>query len=193
MSSEHHYILKEIEARISDSRNLFANPNSFNSEEIYGLACSLVSTFDKGGKVAFFGNGGSAAEAMHIAAEFTGKCVLDHKPLDVICLNESQSALTAIANDFGIESMFSRQVDAHLKEGDILIALSTSGKSRNVTHALELAVSRNIRSIIWMGDFPLLVPGAEAWKVPSKQTPRIQEIHLAWGHILAEAVELIIV
>ena len=135
------------------------------------------------------GNGGSAAEAMHLAAEFTGKCVIDHTPFPVMCLNESQSALTAIANDYGVEHMFSRQVEAHLREGDFLIALSTSGRSRNIINALEIAISNGVNSIIWMGDYDFDVFGIDAWKVPSTQTPRIQEIHLAWGHILCEVLE----
>ena len=143
-------------------------------------------------KIAFVGNGGSAAEAMHMAAEFTGKCVLEHQPLPALCLNESQSALTAIANDFGVDFMFSRQVQAHLQQGDLLIALSTSGKSKNILNALNAAKEMGAQAILWMGDFDNETTGIEIWKVPSTSTPRIQEIHLVWGHIVAEAVEQLI-
>ena len=129
---------------------------------------------------------------MHLAAEFTGKCVIDHAPLPAICLNESQSAISAIANDYGVGQMFSRQVQAHLSEGDILIALSTSGKSENILNALEVANNLQVRSILWMGDFSSLNVKNEVWKVPSQSTPRIQEVHLNWGHIVAESVELIL-
>jgi D-sedoheptulose 7-phosphate isomerase len=186
------YLLDQIESRISDARSLYGNSEAFNPRQISNLGLDIVKVFGSGKKVAFFGNGGSAAEAMHIAAEFTGKCVVEHEPLDVICLNESQSAITAIANDFGADKIFSRQVEAHLHEGDVLIALSTSGKSENVLKALEVATRKKIRSIIWMGNFPFQIPGVETWKVPSTSTPRIQEIHLTWGHILAESIEIII-
>jgi D-sedoheptulose 7-phosphate isomerase len=176
-------------AKISDLQKLVANQETFDSEKIVSLAQELHQLFESGQKVAFVGNGGSAAEAMHLAAEFTGKCVLDHRPLPAICLNESQSSLTAIANDYGIEHIFSRQVLAHIKEGDILIALSTSGKSKNILNALEAALKINARAILWMGNFDFSMAGVEVWKVPENSTPRIQEVHLAWGHIVAELVE----
>ncbi len=176
-------------SRIDAHRKVAFDEKSFDTTKIAKLAQDLKQAFANNKQVAFLGNGGSAAEAMHLAAEFTGKCVLDHPPLPAICLNESQSALTAIANDYGVEHMFSRQVFAHMREGDILICLSTSGKSKNILNALEAAKSKNIRSIIWMGDFEFVVPDVEIWKVPEISTPRIQEIHLVWGHIIAELVE----
>jgi D-sedoheptulose 7-phosphate isomerase len=182
----------EIDIRLTSARDLFANVQSFDSSRLANLAQDIDKAMSEGRRIAFVGNGGSAAEAMHIAAEFTGKCVRDHLPLPVLCLNESQSALTAIANDYGIEYMFSRQVSAHLRKGDYLIALSTSGRSTNIVKALEVASASGIRSILWMGDFEFVTPGVETWKVPSKQTPRIQEIHLAWGHLLSEAIELLL-
>jgi D-sedoheptulose 7-phosphate isomerase len=182
----------EVASRVSAARELFADDKSFNFSRIANLARDISDSFTHGRRVAFVGNGGSAAEAMHLAAEFTGKCVIDHAPLPVMCLNESQSALTAIANDYGIEYMFSRQVEAHLREGDYLIALSTSGRSKNIINALEVAAGKGVKSIIWMGDYDFNVKGVDAWKVPSKQTPRIQEVHLAWGHILSEVIETLI-
>ena len=184
-----HNFEKDIETLVQNFRNLALNQKTFNIESLSKLSLDIVEVFNNGGKIAFMGNGGSAAEAMHLAAEFTGKCVVNHKPLPAICLNESQSSLTAIANDFGNEHVFSRQVDAHLKEGDLLIGLSTSGKSKNILNALDAASDRLIRSMIWMGDFDFESSKHECWKVPSKSTPRIQEIHLAWGHILAEIIE----
>jgi D-sedoheptulose 7-phosphate isomerase len=185
-------ILNEVALRVQEARRLLNNDASFNFNRIMELSAEILKGIQSGKRLAFVGNGGSAAEAMHLAAEFTGKCVIDHRPLPVMCLNESQSALTAIANDYGIEHMFSRQVDAHLREGDFLIALSTSGKSKNILNALDLGVSRGVRSILWMGDFDFHIPGVETWKVPSKQTPRIQEIHLLWGHILSEIIEILL-
>jgi D-sedoheptulose 7-phosphate isomerase len=184
-------LLTEVASRVSATRELFKDEKSFDFSRIANLAQEISDSFTQGKRVAFVGNGGSAAEAMHLAAEFTGKCVIDHPPLPVMCLNESQSALTAIANDYGVEHMFSRQVEAHLREGDYLIALSTSGRSKNIVNALEIAAGLGAKSIIWMGDFDFDVKGVDAWKVPSKQTPRIQEVHLAWGHILAEIIEVL--
>jgi D-sedoheptulose 7-phosphate isomerase len=166
------------------------NEASLNVARIEELAKLIHTTFESGRKVAFVGNGGSAAEAMHLAAEFTGKCVIDHKPLPAICLNESQSALTAIGNDYGIEFMFSRQVEAHLIAGDLLIALSTSGKSKNILNAIKSAGELGVQSILWMGDFDFDIEGVDVWKVPSTSTPRIQEIHLFLGHLLCEIVEI---
>ncbi len=182
----------EVQKRITSAQDLVTNLLSFDGSRIAELASDISVAFKDGRRLAFVGNGGSAAEAIHLAAEFTGKCVIDHAPLPVMCLNESQSALTAIANDYGVEYMFSRQVEAHLREGDILIALSTSGRSANIINALEVASMRGVRSMIWMGDFDFDLSSVEVWKVPSKQTPRIQEIHLIWGHVLSEAIELLV-
>jgi D-sedoheptulose 7-phosphate isomerase len=85
--------------------------------------------------------------------------------------------------------MFSRQVEAHLKAGDLLVALSTSGKSKNIVKAIESARDIGVQSILWMGNFEIELEGVDVWKVPSTATPRIQEIHLVWGHLIAEAVE----
>jgi D-sedoheptulose 7-phosphate isomerase len=185
-------LVTEVEKRITSVQDLVTSRLSFDGSRIAKLAEDISVAFKDGRRIAFVGNGGSAAEAIHLAAEFTGKCVIDHAPLPVMCLNESQSALTAIANDYGVEYMFSRQVEAHLREGDILIALSTSGRSANIINALKVASMGGVRSIIWMGDFDFSLSSVEVWKVPSKQTPRIQEIHLAWGHILSEAIELLV-
>ena len=181
-----------IQKRIDDARSVFLNKTSLDAARIEELAKLIHETFESGHKIAFVGNGGSAAEAMHLAAEFTGKCVIEHKPLPALCLNESQSALTAIGNDYGIEFVFSRQVEAHLIAGDLLIALSTSGKSRNILNALKSAGDLGVHSILWMGNFEIEMEEIDVWKVPSTSTPRIQEIHLVWGHILAECVEQIL-
>lgn len=180
----------EVRKRISETQSTFSHISSFDEDAIVRLTEKIVSTFMHGGKIAFLGNGGSAAEAMHLAAEFTGKCVHDHRPLPAICLNESQSALTAVGNDYGFEKIFSRQIQAHLSENDILICLSTSGKSKNVVEAITTAIKKGVQVVLWMGNYECEIPGIEVWKVPSESTPRIQEVHLAWGHILAEVVEL---
>ena len=178
-----------IHEKVTAIQEMHMNRTLFDVERLEVLASKILEVFSSGGKIAFVGNGGSAAEAMHLAAEFTGKCVIQHKPLPALCLNESQSALTAIANDFGSEFMGSRQVEAHLNQGDLLIAMSTSGQSLNILRALEAAHEKNVSPILWMGNFDVELKDVDVWKVPSISTPRIQEIHLAWGHILAEVIE----
>lgn len=179
----------EILERVSSITDLVRDSNNFPIEHLVELAEICVQALTDGYKIAFVGNGGSAAEAIHLAAEFTGKCVVEHKPLSAICLNESQSSLTAIGNDFGFEFIFARQVAAHMKRGDILIALSTSGKSLNILNALDEANNIGVATYLWTGITELELKGTEIWQVGSKTTPRIQEMHLMWGHILAEVVE----
>lgn len=180
----------QVISRIAAIRELSANESTFDSGKIEALVAKILGVFKSGSRIAFVGNGGSAAEAMHLAAEFTGRCVVNHRPLPALCLNESQSALTAIANDFGVNEMFSRQVQAHLRQGDLLIALTTSGKSENIRRAIKSAREKNIEVIVWMGNFDHDFTDVEVWRVPSLSTPRIQEVHLMWGHILAELVEV---
>ena len=186
------YIIGFFETKVSEYIQLTQDKDSYPILKLLKTAKEMLQVFERGGRVAFVGNGGSAAEAMHIAAEFTGKCVIDHKPLSVLCLNESQSSITAIANDFGVDKIFSRQVEAHLREGDMLIALSTSGKSANITEALISGKKLNVNAKLWMGNFDPVIRGVDVWKVPSSSTPRIQEIHLFWGHILAELIETLV-
>jgi D-sedoheptulose 7-phosphate isomerase len=151
---------------------------------------SMVEVLNNGNKIAFLGNGGSAAESMHIAAEFVSKCSNEHRPLNVISLNESQSAITAIANDYGFEFVFERLVEAELRKGDILVALSTSGKSINVLKAINKALSIGVIVYLWTGSNNLELKGIDVWNCALESTPRIQELHLVWGHLLAEYVEL---
>ena len=166
--------------------------NDFN--RILGLCIKIINSFESGGTLAFIGNGGSAAEANHLAAEFTGKCLLEHKPLKAISLCENTSSLTAIANDFGNEFIFSRQVEALLDSNSILIAMSTSGSSGNVLTAIKMARELGIYTVLWTGQKFLLTSDTnvadEVWIAPTPSTPRIQEIHLMWGHLVAECVEL---
>jgi|694.fasta_scaffold10592_13 D-sedoheptulose 7-phosphate isomerase len=179
----------EVINRIFQICTLISDPRSFPSAKIDAFVNSLEDCFLKGNKIAFLGNGGSAAESLHLAAEFTGKCVIPHRPLPALSLNSNQSELTAIANDFGVQFMFSRLVEAHLKDGDILVCLSTSGKSQNIINAIHAAVQRSVKTYLWTGLNFEDMTTVEVWKVPSTSTPRIQEVHLMWGHIIAEVLE----
>jgi phosphoheptose isomerase len=144
-----------------------------------------------GKKVLLCGNGGSAADAQHIAAELVGRFVIERRPLPAIALTTDTSALTAIANDYGYEHVFSRQVDALGAEGDVLIAITTSGTSKNVIAAADVARARGMKVIGLTGARgAAFVASCDAGvAVPSLVTARIQECHIAIGHLLCEAID----
>ena len=164
--------------------------SSLDFDRILETGNSMVEILKNGNKIAFLGNGGSAAESMHLAAEFVSKCNIEHRPLNAISLNESQSAITAIANDYGFEFVFERLVEAELRKGDMLVALSTSGKSLNVLKAIKKALNLGVQVLLWTGPSDLDLNGVDVWNCAVESTPRIQELHLIWGHLLAEYVEI---
>jgi D-sedoheptulose 7-phosphate isomerase len=178
----------------SEIERLWNTNTLIDDEKIGRLVSRATETLERGGTIAFAGNGGSAAEANHLAAEFTGKCLIDHEPWRAISLNDSSPSLTAIGNDFGFESVFLRPSKAYLKEGDLLISLSTSDKSANIEKLLQDAAHRGIYGVLWTGktydESTNLTQAQEIWKVNSTITSRIQEVHLLWGHLLAELVEV---
>ncbi|MBC7331597.1 MAG: SIS domain-containing protein [Synergistetes bacterium] len=159
--------------------------------QITGFIELALSTLKNGGKVAFIGNGGSAADSQHLAAEFVGRFAKERAPLPAIALTTDTSILTALGNDYGFEEIFSRQVDALLGEGDLLVAISTSGNSQNVIKAVLKAKDKGVKVV------GLLGKGGGVLKdlcdisivVPSDSTPRIQETHIFIGHIVCEEVE----
>lgn len=157
-------------------------------QEAAGL---LVATLSRGGKLMLCGNGGSAADSQHIAAELTGRFVKDRRPLAAMALSTDTSALTCIANDYGFDDVFSRQVRGLGREGDCLLALSTSGNSRNVLRAAEAARAAGIRVIGLLGreGGALRALCDIAIVVPSATTARIQEAHIFIGHTLCAMVE----
>jgi D-sedoheptulose 7-phosphate isomerase len=162
-------------------------------EEIEAAARILVETLRGGSKLLICGNGGSAADAQHLATEFVSTLTVDHpRPsIPAIALTTDTSLLTAVANDFGVEGMFARQVESLGAEGDSLIAISTSGNSANVLRAAETARARAIRVIALTGEGGgKLAPSADvAIRVPSSVTAHIQEAHLAIEQLLALLVE----
>ena len=154
-------------------------------------AAVMVDTFERGGKAIFFGNGGSAADAQHFAAELVGRFSYERPPLPALALSTNTSAVTAVANDLGYDQIFARLLRAHARAGDVVIALSTSGRSANVVRAVELKEELDLRVIALTGqDGTQLAPHCDVLlEVPSISTPRIQETHLLIGHILCEWVE----
>jgi D-sedoheptulose 7-phosphate isomerase len=151
----------------------------------------VAAAYRAGGKTLLFGNGGSAADAQHIAAEWTGKLGPDRSALPSLALTANTSDLTAIGNDYGFERVFSRLIEAHGRAGDVAIAISTSGNSPNVIEAVEEARRRRLRTIGLLGKGGgKLAPLVElALVVPSADTQRIQECHIAIGHAIAELVD----
>lgn len=153
--------------------------------------CIIVKAFKAGNKVLFCGNGGSAADAQHLAAEFSGRFYLDRKPLPAEALHVNTSFLTAVANDFGYDVIYSRLIDGIGNEGDVLIGISTSGNSLNINNALQTAQSKNLVTIGFGGENGgKMVEFCDLmFKVPSSDTPRIQEVHILIGHIICQLVE----
>lgn len=138
-----------------------------------------------------FGNGGSAADALHFSAELVGKFLKDREALNVICLNSNQSTLTAWSNDYKFETIFERQVEAHGHEGGVVIGISTSGKSENVLKGIKKAKSMNMKTIIMTGEnFTSIDIVDFCLKAPSIQTPHIQECHILIYHFICQEVEL---
>lgn len=161
------------------------------SASVAAAADLLTEALLSGGRVFFCGNGGSAADAQHLAAELSGRYLKDRRPLDGTALHCNTSALTAIGNDYGFDEIFARQLAAHGRKGDVLVALSTGGNSANVLKALEAARSAGIRTIGMTGNGGGKMKGAAdvLIAVPSSSAPRIQEMHIFIGHALCEMAE----
>jgi len=160
-------------------------------QEIESIAQLVVRAYSAGGKVLLLGNGGSAADAQHIAAELVGKFALKRRAFPAIALTTNSSILTAVANDYGYGKVFSRQVEALATDKDVVIGISTSGDSVNVIKAIKAARLMRAQTVaLTGGDGGALAAAVDvALTVPSNCTPRIQEAHILIGHIICELVE----
>ena len=161
------------------------------ADPIEQAARRLVECYRAGGKLLVMGNGGSAADAQHFAAELVGRYMLERPAFPAIALSTDTSILTAVANDYGYPDVFRRQVEAHARPGDVVVGISTSGNSENVCRALALARERGAVTIaLGGGDGGRMKTLADiALIAPSKETPRIQEAHITIIHILCDLVE----
>jgi D-sedoheptulose 7-phosphate isomerase len=160
------------------------------TKTIIAVADEIARAFRRGNKVFLFGNGGSAADAQHIAAEFEGKYLRNRDPLPAIALTTNTSSITAIANDYGYEHIFARQLKAIVAKGDIVIGISTSGNSPNVILAMDEAKRHGAITVALTGQGGKLKKSADfVLSVPSKETPLIQEAHITIGHIICQLVE----
>ncbi len=151
----------------------------------------VVNAFEKGKHVYFCGNGGSAADAQHLAAEFSGRFYADRKALPAEALHCNTSYLTAVANDYGYDVIYSRIIDGIGQEGDVLFGLSTSGNSKNIINAFEIAGEKRIITVGFTGNSGGEMKSCSDYliNIPSADTPRIQESHIMIGHIICQLVE----
>ena len=159
--------------------------------EILNIASLAIESIKKNGKIIVFGNGGSASDAQHIAAELVGRFKKDRTPIAAIALTTNTSVLTSLANDYGYEVVFARQVEALGQKNDLVIGISTSGKAKNVAAAIKQAKKMGIKTVaLTGGDGGELAKLADtALVVPSPITARIQEAHITIGHIICELIE----
>lgn len=155
------------------------------------VAMQFLKSLRAGGKIFFFGNGGSAADAQHLAAEFTGRYLKERPALPAIALSVNSSSVTAIGNDYGFDFIFARQIEALGKQGDVAVGITTSGNSPNVLRGLEIAKSKSIFTVALTGASGGAVKNIAQCtiQIPSQETPRIQECHILTGHIICELVE----
>jgi len=182
-------VLKSIENSIAVKQALLQNRDFLAMLNTVGM--SMVDALQEGHKLFFMGNGGSAADAQHLAAEFVGRYLREREPLPAIALSVNTSSLTAIANDYSYEMVFARQLQALGAKGDVAIGLSTSGKSRNILYAMEAAKAKHMITVGLSGESggQLRERVEYCFCAPSRETPRIQEAHIMIGHLLCEIVE----
>jgi len=182
-------IISAINDSISVKKQILENKDLIAT--ILKVAEEIVIAFKKDKKVLFCGNGGSAADAQHLAAELSGRFYFDREPLFAEALHVNTSYLTAVANDYSYDEVYSRLVKAKGRKGDVLIGISTSGNSKNVIKAIEVANKIGMITVGMTGETGGKMKDVCKYliNVPSKDTPRIQEAHIMIGHIICEIVE----
>ena len=182
----------DVGKRMAKSAEAMDRYGKERADEVLRAADMIVRAYRKGGKVLLFGNGGSAAEAQHMAAELVNRMLMDREPLPAVSLTTDTSNLTSIANDFGYDVVFEKQVKALGRDGDVAIGFSTSGTSKNVNLALSAARESGMTTIGFAGAEGTEIGGLCdlcLW-VDADSTPVIQEVHLALVHIICEVVEI---
>jgi D-sedoheptulose 7-phosphate isomerase len=183
------YIKQLIEQSYSIKNDIISNPELINTIE--NVVIEIITSLKTGGKVLFCGNGGSAADAQHLAAELSGRVYLDRDALFAEALHVNTSYLTAVSNDYGYDEVYSRLVKGMGQKGDILIGLSTSGNSKNIIKAFEMANKIGMHTVAMTGASGGKLKNICEYliNVPSEITPRIQESHILIGHIICEIIE----
>lgn len=182
-------IIRSIESSISTKQQILSNPQLL--ETIQAIAEVMVNALKSGKRILWCGNGGSAADAQHLAAELSGRFYYDRPPLNSEAMHCNTSYMTAVANDYGYDLIYSRMIDGACKPGDVLVGISTSGNSKNICNAFRKAKDLGVITVAMTG-----ATGGEMktmadylLNVPSTDTPRIQESHIMLGHIICEIVE----
>ena len=180
-----------ISKRFKESGEVKARFLKDNLSKMLEVIKLVSQSFEGGSKLLLFGNGGSAADAQHIAAEFVNRYIIERPPLPAIALTTDTSILTSVSNDSSFNEIFSKQIKALGKEGDVAVGISTSGNSQNMVKAFEVAKEMGIKTVALTGnDGGAMAKIADvSLVVPSASTPRIQETHILIGHILCEMVE----
>jgi len=183
------YIIKQIADSAATKQAILDNETLLDA--IVTVAQECVAVYRKGKKTMLAGNGGSAADAQHIAAELVGRYGFDRPSIPSLALTTDSSNLTAIGNDYGYDKVFSRQLEGMAQEGDLFIGISTSGNSQNIINAFESAKERGVITVALVGrDGGKMAQMADfALIIPSNATPRIQESHILIGHILCDIIE----
>ena len=185
-------MMKEAIVRIfEDSAQVKVKFARENAEKIIEVVQLIAHAFRDGRKLLVFGNGGSAMDASHIAAEFVNRFLMERPPLPAIALNTDVAVLTSISNDYDFSQVFSKQVSALGHEGDVVIGISTSGNSANVIKAIEVAKNNGMKTVVLTGGTGgrLAKMADYVFVVPTKHTPRIQETHITLGHTICEMVD----
>ena len=180
-----------IDEFVAESLRVKAQFFQENKDRIAQTAEIIAQTLRSGRKILFFGNGGSAADAQHLAAELVGRFGPERSPLAAISLSTDTSILTAVGNDYGYEQVFARQIEALGQPGDTAVAISTSGNSPSVIVAIDVARLKGLFTVGFTGETGGKMKDRveTLFRVPSRQTPRIQETHILLGHILCELVD----
>lgn len=178
-----------IQASIDTKQHILQQPELLST--IQQVVDAVTDAFQKGNRVYFCGNGGSAADAQHLAAEFSGRFYTDRKALPAEALHCNTSYLTAVANDYSYDVIYSRLIDGIGNAGDVLIGLSTSGNSKNIIKAFEVAREKGLITVGFTGSSggQMKALSDHLVNVPSNDTPRIQESHITIGHIICQLVE----
>lgn len=187
-------LLARLTEAVADTRRLMERLVAEQAETVAAAARLLAGTFNAGRKVLIFGNGGSAADAQHIAAEFVNRFQVERPPLAALALTTDTSVLTSIANDYAFAEVFVKQVKALGRPGDVAWGISTSGSSLNVVLALEEAKALGLKTMALTGGEggPVAGQAEVAIVVPSRNTPRIQEVHIMVGHVLCDLVDYLL-
>ena len=182
-------IKKIIQSSIDIKTTVLENNDLLNT--ILSITEIMVAALKSDKRIYFCGNGGSAADAQHLAAELTGRFYTDRKALAAEALHCNTSYLTAVANDYGFDEIYARMIEGIAQEGDVLVGLSTSGNSRNIINAFEKAKERNVITVSFTGETGGALRHLSNYciNVPSTDTPRIQETHILIGHIICQMVE----